>query len=84
MSVPKHDRLIERMTDAFWSMNNAQRSVTDPERMREVIACICAEMRKAPRALDSEGCLGWAAAHLEARLEDEDGPGPPYPEGSRP
>ena len=74
MTVPKHDRLIEKMMDAYWSMNNARRSVTDPERMREVVGCICEELRKQPRALDSEGCLGWAADYLETRLEEDDQP----------
>ena len=71
MSVPKHDRLIERMMDSYW-LRDA--STTDPDRMRDVIACICAEMRKAPRPHDAEGCLGWAAAYLEIRLEDDDAP----------
>jgi len=74
MTVPKHDRLVERMMDAYWSMNNTRRSVTDPERMREVVACICEELRKQPRSVDDMGALQWAADWLEIRLEEDDQP----------
>jgi hypothetical protein len=72
MSTPKHDKLIDYMTDAFWSMENAQRSIPDPARMRSVVACICAELRKQPRSVDDMGCLEWAADWLETRLEEDD------------
>lgn len=70
--MSKHDKLLDRLTDAFWSMGNAQRAVTDPARMRDVVACICAEFRKAPRSEDDMGCLEWAADWLETRLEEDD------------
>ena len=72
MSTPKHDKLIEKMMDGYWSMGNAQRAVTDPARMREVVGCICEELRKQPRSADSDGALQWAADWLEIRLEEDD------------
>jgi hypothetical protein len=74
MTVPKHERLIERMTDAFWSIENNSRSITDPDRMRDVIALICTEFRKVPHAADDSGCLAWTAQWLETRLRADDAP----------
>ena len=72
--TPKHERLIERMMDALWSFENSKRAITDPERMTEVVACICAELRKQPRSIDDMGALEWAAAYLERRLEEDQEP----------
>jgi len=68
MSVPKHERMIERMTDAFWRKDA---SVTDPERMTDVVHCIIGILREQPRAVDDDGALAWAALFLEERLEEE-------------
>jgi hypothetical protein len=71
---PKHERLTELLTDAFWSYANADRSVTDPERMTAVVGVITDLLRSQPRCEDSDGCLQWAADFLDKRLqEDADG-----------
>jgi hypothetical protein len=70
VTVPKHERMIERMTDAFWRKDT---SVTNPDRMVDVLHYIIDELRGQPRAVDDEGCLSWAALYLEERLEAEAG-----------
>ena len=72
MAVPKHERLIERMMDAYWSLGNNSKSLSDPDRMRDVVTCICAELRKAPRSEDDMGVLSWTADWLELRLDADD------------
>lgn len=73
MKRPKHERLIEKMTDAFWSGDNYNRSITDPQRMLPVVAVIQQLLRSQPRNEDCDGCLEWAADWLDIRLvEDAD------------
>jgi hypothetical protein len=68
---PKHERLIEKMMDAYWNTENTGRSVTDPERMRAVVAVIQAALRAQPRSMDCDGSLEWAADWLGIRLEED-------------
>ena len=71
MKRPKHERLIEKMTDAFWSGESTSRSITDPERMVPVIGAIQTLLRSQPRSEDDMGCLEWAADWLDSRLEED-------------
>jgi hypothetical protein len=71
MTNPKHERLIEKLMDAYWSAENGKRALTDPDRMLAVIACITALLRSQPRADDCNGSLQWAADFLEKRLEED-------------
>jgi hypothetical protein len=68
---PKHEWLVERMTDAMWGMGNNQRSVTDPVRMEAVLQVVIDELRSQPRSVDDLGALAWAALYLEERLKEE-------------
>jgi hypothetical protein len=67
----KHEKLTELLTDAFWSGDNCNRSVTDPERMVSVIAAIQQLLRSQPRNEDCDGCLEWAADWLDIRLVED-------------
>jgi hypothetical protein len=71
MTNPKHERLIERLMDAYWSAENGKRALTDPDRMLAVIACITTLLRSQPSAADEDGCLSWAARWLDKRLEED-------------
>jgi hypothetical protein len=71
MTRPKHERLVEVLTDAFWSAENGKRALTDSDRMLAVIACINTLLRSQPRADDCNGSLQWAADFLEKRLEED-------------
>jgi hypothetical protein len=71
MKRPKHERLIEKMTDAFWSGDNCNRSITDPQRMAQVIFTITTLFREQPRSKDDMGVLSWAADWLEIRLQED-------------
>jgi hypothetical protein len=68
MNTPKHERLVELLTDAFWKRDC---SVTDPDRMIDVVERIIQLLRAQPRSVDDDGCLAWAALFLEERLEAE-------------
>ena len=68
---PKHERLTELLTDAFWSAENGQRALTDPDRMLAVVAAICTLLRAQPRSVDDMGALEWAADWLNIRLEED-------------
>jgi hypothetical protein len=71
MTNPKHERLIEKLMDAYWSAENGKRSTTDPDRMLVVIACITTLLRSQPRSVDDMGALEWAADWLDIRLEED-------------
>jgi hypothetical protein len=68
---PKHEKLIEKMTDAFWSGDNCHRSITDPSRMAQVVFTITTLFREQPRSEDDMGALSWAADFLEKRLQED-------------
>ena len=69
MTTPRHERLIEKMTDAFWKQGT---SVTDPNRMTDVVECLVGILREQPKSVDDDGCLYWAALWLEERLRAEE------------
>lgn len=68
MTVPKHERLIELLTDSFWKQDV---SVTSPERMVDVVERLVEILQSQPRAVDSDGSLFWAGMWLKERLERE-------------
>jgi hypothetical protein len=74
MTHPKHERLIEKLMDAYWSAENGKRALTDPDRMLAVIACITSLLRSQPRSVDDMGALEWAADWLDIRLEEDADP----------
>lgn len=71
MKRPKHEKLTELMTDAMWSQGNSLRSITDPNRMVEVVEVITNLLRSQPRSEDDGGALAWAADFLEKRLQED-------------
>lgn len=72
MKRPKHEKLTELLTDAFWSADNGQRPLTDPDRMLSVVGAITTLFRSQPRSEDDMGVLAWAADWLEKRLEEDE------------
>jgi hypothetical protein len=71
MTRPKHERLVEVLTDAFWSAENGKRALTDPDRMLAVVACITTLLQSQTRAEDTQGALFWAGKWLKRRLEED-------------
>lgn len=71
MTRPKHEHLIEQMTDAWWGIDNKHRTLTDAERMIPVLAVITTLLRAQPSAADEDGCLSWAARWLDTRLQED-------------
>jgi hypothetical protein len=71
MTRPKHEHLIEQMTDAFWGVGNKHRTLTDAERMIPVLAVITTLLRAQPRSVDDMGALEWTADWLEIRLQED-------------
>jgi hypothetical protein len=69
VTVPKHERLIERLTDAFWLRDV---SVTAPERMIDVVERLVEILQSQPRGVDDDGSLYWAGQWLKERLEREE------------
>lgn len=68
MRTPKHERLIELLTDAFWLKDT---SVTSPERMVDVVERLVEILQSQPRTVDDDGALYWAGQWLKERLERE-------------
>jgi hypothetical protein len=68
---PKHEKLTELMTDAFWAGDNSLRSITDPQRMVQVVTAIQQLLRSQPRSEDDGGALAWAADFLDKRLQED-------------
>jgi hypothetical protein len=73
VSVPKHERLVEILMVSFWSMDNAFRAVTCPERMGPVVEKLVEILQAQPRGVDDDGALYWAGQWLKERLEREAG-----------
>jgi hypothetical protein len=59
------------MTDAFWAGDNSLRSITDPQRMVQVVTAIQQLLRSQPRSEDDGGALAWAADFLDKRLQED-------------
>lgn len=68
VTVPKHERLIEHLTDAFWKRDL---SVTDPDRMTDVVERLVLILQSQPRTVDDDGALFWAGQWLKERLDAE-------------
>jgi hypothetical protein len=57
--------------DAYWSYENADRSITDPSRMTAVVGVITDLLQSQNRAEDAQGALFWAGKWLKQRLEED-------------
>jgi hypothetical protein len=69
--TPKHERLIERLTDCFWSAENGQKTLTDPGRMVPVVNYICNLLHSKAQSEEDHKALQKAADFLQAQLEKD-------------